>query len=61
MKLNLFEVVYDVSEIICASATFQDRRRRRNQAGNIEAESQREISDTDKSDTPDSRQNGRRN
>jgi len=41
--------------------TFQDRRRRRNQAGNTEGESQREASDTDKSDNPDHKSNGRRN
>ncbi|KAJ7980468.1 Kinase family protein [Quillaja saponaria] len=39
----------------------EDRRRRRSQAGNIEPEFQRENSDTDKSDNPDFRSNGRRN
>ncbi|KAF3456453.1 hypothetical protein FNV43_RR01103 [Rhamnella rubrinervis] len=39
----------------------EDRRRRRSQAGNTEAESQRENSDTDKSDNPDMRSDNRRN
>ncbi|TXG71490.1 hypothetical protein EZV62_000069 [Acer yangbiense] len=39
----------------------EDRRRRRNQAGGIEAESQRESSDTDKNDNPASRLNSTRN
>ncbi|KAJ1437062.1 Serine-threonine/tyrosine-protein kinase, catalytic domain [Sesbania bispinosa] len=39
----------------------EDRRRRRSQAGNIELETQRETSDTDKSDNPDYKPNGRRN
>ncbi|KAJ1440000.1 Serine/threonine-protein kinase, active site [Sesbania bispinosa] len=39
----------------------KDRRRRRSQAGNIELETQRETSDTDKSDNPDYKPNGRRN
>ncbi|KAI9196021.1 hypothetical protein LWI28_020324 [Acer negundo] len=39
----------------------EDRRRRRNQAGAIEAEPQRESSDTDKNDNPESRLNSTRN
>ncbi|KAK2396196.1 Protein kinase superfamily protein [Trifolium repens] len=39
----------------------EDRRRRRSQAGNIEVESQKENSDTDKSDNPDHKPNGRTN
>ncbi|KAH7573899.1 hypothetical protein ACOSP7_007814 [Xanthoceras sorbifolium] len=39
----------------------EDRRRRRNLAGATEAESQRESSDTDKNDNPESRLNSRRN
>ncbi|KAK7328549.1 hypothetical protein VNO77_22660 [Canavalia gladiata] len=39
----------------------EDRRRRRSQAGNIEQETQRETSDTEKSDNPDYKPNGRRN
>ncbi|KAK7850533.1 putative receptor-like protein kinase [Quercus suber] len=36
-----------------------DRRHRRNQAGSMEIESQKEFSDTDRSDNPDSRSNSR--
>ncbi|KAG4957102.1 hypothetical protein JHK85_043482 [Glycine max] len=39
----------------------EDRRRRRSQAGNMEVETQRENSDTDKSDNPDYKPSGRRN
>ncbi|KAK4595259.1 hypothetical protein RGQ29_013621 [Quercus rubra] len=37
----------------------EDRRHRRNQAGSMEIESQKEFSDTDRSDNPDSRSNSR--
>ncbi|KAL4636636.1 hypothetical protein ACB092_03G023200 [Castanea dentata] len=37
----------------------EDRRHRRNQAGSMEIESQKEFSDTDRSDNPDSRSNRR--
>ncbi|XP_028786968.1 probable receptor-like protein kinase At5g18500 [Neltuma alba] len=37
----------------------EDRRRRRSQAGNLEGQEQRETSDTEKSDNPDYRSNGR--
>ncbi|KAK7264782.1 hypothetical protein RJT34_32392 [Clitoria ternatea] len=39
----------------------EDRRRRKGLTGNIEMESQKETSDTDKSDNPDYKSNGRRN
>ncbi|XLR08296.1 hypothetical protein S83_036234 [Arachis hypogaea] len=39
----------------------EDRRRRKNQAGNAELDGQKEASDTDKSDNPDSKPNGRSN
>lgn len=39
--------------------TFQDRRHRRTQAGSMEVESQKEYSDTDRSDNPDSRSGSR--
>ncbi|KAF6172182.1 hypothetical protein GIB67_024804 [Kingdonia uniflora] len=39
----------------------EDRRQRRSQAGSMEIESQRENSDTEKSDNPDSRAESRRN
>ncbi|QCD80135.1 serine/threonine-protein kinase PBS1 [Vigna unguiculata] len=39
----------------------EDRRRRKSQPENMEVETQKEISDTEKSDTPDSKSNGRRN
>lgn len=38
----------------------QDRRHKRNQAGSVETDSQKENSDTDKSDNPDSRSDSRR-
>lgn len=38
----------------------QDRRHRRNKAGSMEIDSQKENSDTDKSDNPDSRSDSRR-
>eukprot|EP00262_Sarcandra_glabra_P017452 TRINITY_DN5991_c0_g1_i1.p1 TRINITY_DN5991_c0_g1~~TRINITY_DN5991_c0_g1_i1.p1 ORF type:complete len:183 (+),score=26.69 TRINITY_DN5991_c0_g1_i1:73-549(+) len=38
----------------------EDRRHRRSQAGNAEIESQRESSDTDRSDNPDSRSESQR-
>ncbi|XP_050273408.1 probable receptor-like protein kinase At2g42960 isoform X2 [Quercus robur] len=37
----------------------EDRRHRRNQGGSMEIESQKEFSDTDRSDNPDSRSNSR--
>ncbi|RRT81212.1 hypothetical protein BHE74_00049920 [Ensete ventricosum] len=39
----------------------EDRRRRRNRAGGVEIDSQRESSDTDKSDNPDSIYSSRKN
>ncbi|RWW13875.1 hypothetical protein GW17_00022390, partial [Ensete ventricosum] len=39
----------------------EDRRHRRNRAGSIDMDSQRESSDTDKSDNPDSKYSSRRN
>ncbi|TKY54317.1 receptor protein kinase [Spatholobus suberectus] len=39
----------------------EDRRRRKSQAGNMELEAQKETSDTEKSDNPESKSNGRRN
>lgn len=39
----------------------EDRRRRRSQAGNVEAESQKDNSDTDRSDNPDTKADARRN
>jgi hypothetical protein len=42
-------------------STFQDRRHRRTQAGSMEIESQKEYSDTDRSDNPDSRSDSRGN
>ena len=41
--------------------TFQDRRRRKSLAGNIELGDQKETSDTEKTENPDSKSNGRRN
>lgn len=40
---------------------FQDRRRRRSQAGNLDGEAQGETSDTEKSDNPDFKSDGRKN
>ena len=40
---------------------FQDRRRRKSNARSTDVEMQKETSDTDKSDHPDSKSNGRRN
>ncbi|MED6190940.1 hypothetical protein PIB30_110996, partial [Stylosanthes scabra] len=37
----------------------EDRRRRKNQGGNAELDAQKDTSDTDKSDNPDSKPNGR--